>query len=67
MPETSAAAPAETAEPSPHVAAALAPHPPIRGYYDDVGDGKRRFVRRVFDEAAADYDRVERMMSLGSG
>lgn len=45
----------------------LAPHPPIRAYYDDTGDGKRQFVRRVFDEAAADYDLVERMMSLGSG
>ena len=44
----------------------IAPHPPIRAYYDSP-DGKTRFVRRVFDEAAADYDRVERMMSLGSG
>jgi demethylmenaquinone methyltransferase/2-methoxy-6-polyprenyl-1,4-benzoquinol methylase len=46
---------------------AIAPHPPIRAYYDDTADGKRRFVRQVFDEAAADYDRVERIMSLGSG
>jgi demethylmenaquinone methyltransferase/2-methoxy-6-polyprenyl-1,4-benzoquinol methylase len=44
----------------------IAPHPPIRAYYDSP-DGKRHFVRKVFDEAAADYDRVERMMSLGSG
>jgi demethylmenaquinone methyltransferase/2-methoxy-6-polyprenyl-1,4-benzoquinol methylase len=45
----------------------LAPHPAIRAYYDDTGDSKRQYVRRVFDEAATDYDRVERMMSLGSG
>jgi demethylmenaquinone methyltransferase/2-methoxy-6-polyprenyl-1,4-benzoquinol methylase len=66
MPDTSAA-PAENAEPSPpHAPAAIAPHPPIRAYYDSP-DGKTRFVRRAFDEGAADYDRVERMMSLGSG
>jgi demethylmenaquinone methyltransferase/2-methoxy-6-polyprenyl-1,4-benzoquinol methylase len=66
MPETSAATVAETAERSPRDAT-VAPHAPIRGYYDDSPDGKTRFVRRVFDDAAADYDRIERMMSLGSG
>lgn len=47
-------------------AAVLAPHPPIRGYYD-APSGKRPFVRRIFDDAAGDYDRVERLMALGSG
>ena len=47
-------------------AAALAPHPPIRGYYDEPAE-KRPFVRRIFDHAAGDYDRVERVMALGSG
>jgi demethylmenaquinone methyltransferase/2-methoxy-6-polyprenyl-1,4-benzoquinol methylase len=47
-------------------AAALAPHPPIERFYDDI-DAKRPFLRRVFDQAAGDYDRVERMMALGSG
>jgi demethylmenaquinone methyltransferase/2-methoxy-6-polyprenyl-1,4-benzoquinol methylase len=47
-------------------AAVLAPHPPIRGYYD-APDGKRPFVRQIFDHAAGDYDRVERLMALGSG
>src|SRR5690349_18483338 len=45
---------------------AIAPHPPIRAYYD-TPEGKRPFVRQVFDDAAADYDRVERLMSLGTG
>jgi demethylmenaquinone methyltransferase/2-methoxy-6-polyprenyl-1,4-benzoquinol methylase len=54
-----------TIEPAP--GEALAPHPPIRAYYEDTADGKRRFVRGVFDEGATDYDRVERIMSLGSG
>jgi demethylmenaquinone methyltransferase/2-methoxy-6-polyprenyl-1,4-benzoquinol methylase len=48
------------------VSSALAPHPPIRAYYD-TPEGKRPFVRQVFDDAAADYDRIERLMSLGSG
>jgi demethylmenaquinone methyltransferase / 2-methoxy-6-polyprenyl-1,4-benzoquinol methylase len=45
---------------------AIAPHPPIPGFYDRP-DEKRPFVRRVFDDAAPDYNRVERMMALGSG
>src|SRR5687767_833596 len=46
--------------------AALAPHPPIAGYYLRP-DQKRPFVRQIFDHAAGDYDRVERMMALGRG
>jgi demethylmenaquinone methyltransferase/2-methoxy-6-polyprenyl-1,4-benzoquinol methylase len=46
--------------------AVLAPHPTLPRYYADDG-GKARFVRRIFDAGAADYDRVERMMALGSG
>lgn len=47
-------------------AAALAPHPPIRGYYDEAAS-KRPFVRRIFEQGAGDYDRVERLIALGSG
>jgi len=46
--------------------AVLAPHPTLPRYYADDG-GKAGFVRRIFDAGAADYDRVERMMALGSG
>jgi demethylmenaquinone methyltransferase/2-methoxy-6-polyprenyl-1,4-benzoquinol methylase len=42
----------------------LPPHPELREYYADV---KRPFVRKMFDHGAADYDRVERMMALGTG
>jgi demethylmenaquinone methyltransferase/2-methoxy-6-polyprenyl-1,4-benzoquinol methylase len=42
------------------------PHPPLQAYYDGE-EGRRAFVRAIFDETAGDYDRVERMMALGSG
>ncbi|MEO6434275.1 MAG: class I SAM-dependent methyltransferase [Tepidisphaeraceae bacterium] len=46
---------------------AIAPHPTLPRYYDAAED-KRSFVRRVFNPtAAADYDRVERFMAMGSG
>ena len=44
----------------------LAPHPDLPQYYD-VRRGKTPFVRKIFDHTAGDYDRVERMMALGSG
>ena len=44
----------------------LAPHPDLPRYYD-VRSGKTPFVRKIFDHTAGDYDRVERMMALGSG
>lgn len=43
-----------------------APHPPLEGYYE--GEPQRRdWVRGIFDRSAPDYDRVERMMALGTG
>jgi len=45
---------------------ALPPHPTLARYYEDDG-ARAGFVRRIFDAGAADYDRVERMMALGSG
>lgn len=47
-------------------AVAHAPHPPLRDYYADEA-GRRQFVRTIFDQTAADYDRVERWMAAGSG
>lgn len=46
--------------------ARLAPHPPLTRYYRSE-DERQRFVRELFDRAAVDYDRVERMLALGSG
>ena len=43
----------------------MPPHGPLRVYYPP--QEKSGFVRRVFDHAAADYDRVERIMALGTG
>jgi demethylmenaquinone methyltransferase/2-methoxy-6-polyprenyl-1,4-benzoquinol methylase len=64
MPESSVEAPDTAAVAA--GAAVVAPHPPITGFYDRPED-KRPVVRRMFDGAAGDYDRVERMMALGSG
>src|SRR5215217_7581042 len=45
----------------------VAPHPALPRYYEPSPAGKRSFVRQIFDGTAGDYDRVERMMALGSG
>jgi demethylmenaquinone methyltransferase/2-methoxy-6-polyprenyl-1,4-benzoquinol methylase len=42
------------------------PHPVLPAYYADA-DGKRRFVGRMFDASASDYDRVDRLLALGTG
>ena len=43
-----------------------APHPPLEAYYQ--GEANRRsWVLDLFDRTAGDYDRVERMLALGSG
>lgn len=44
----------------------VAPHPPISGYYEQPAD-KRAFLTSIFDDTAADYDKVEHWLSLGSG
>ena len=46
---------------------ALRPHPDLERYYAGGEQGRRAFVRDIFDSTAGDYDRVERMMALGSG
>jgi demethylmenaquinone methyltransferase/2-methoxy-6-polyprenyl-1,4-benzoquinol methylase len=43
-----------------------APHPPLKEYYAHEAD-RDAWVRRLFDQTAGDYDRVERVMALGSG
>jgi demethylmenaquinone methyltransferase/2-methoxy-6-polyprenyl-1,4-benzoquinol methylase len=47
-------------------AIALAPHAPLPAYYGRAQD-KTGFVRALFDRTARDYDRVERVMALGTG
>ena len=43
-----------------------APHPPLTAYYGAESE-RRDWVRGVFDRAAPDYDRVEKLIGLGSG
>jgi demethylmenaquinone methyltransferase / 2-methoxy-6-polyprenyl-1,4-benzoquinol methylase len=43
-----------------------APHPPLVEYYAQEAD-RAGWLCQLFDRTAADYDRVERVMALGSG
>jgi demethylmenaquinone methyltransferase / 2-methoxy-6-polyprenyl-1,4-benzoquinol methylase len=44
----------------------LAPHPPLKKYYDAEAD-RAGWLCQLFDRTAVDYDRIERAMALGSG
>jgi demethylmenaquinone methyltransferase/2-methoxy-6-polyprenyl-1,4-benzoquinol methylase len=52
--------------PGPGADGRLPPHELLRDYYDDEAD-RQRFIRRIFDDTAPDYDRIERVLALGSG
>jgi len=43
-----------------------APHLPLLAYYTSEAD-RREWVRSLFDRTAGDYERMERLMALGSG
>jgi demethylmenaquinone methyltransferase/2-methoxy-6-polyprenyl-1,4-benzoquinol methylase len=43
-----------------------APHAALARYYRDE-EGRRRFLDSMFDQTAASYDRLDALMSLGSG
>ena len=45
---------------------ALRPHPPLPAYYRDEAE-HQQFLRRIFDDTASDYDRLERMLAFGTG
>jgi demethylmenaquinone methyltransferase/2-methoxy-6-polyprenyl-1,4-benzoquinol methylase len=42
------------------------PHPVLKNYYAHEQD-RRAYLQRIFNQTAGDYDRIERMMALGSG
>jgi demethylmenaquinone methyltransferase/2-methoxy-6-polyprenyl-1,4-benzoquinol methylase len=44
----------------------LAPHRALPEYYADEAE-HQRFLRRIFDQTAVDYDRIERALAFGSG
>jgi len=46
--------------------ALLPPHAPLPAYYGDE-DEHQAFLRRIFDDTAPDYDRIERVLAFGSG
>ncbi|MBE7426914.1 MAG: class I SAM-dependent methyltransferase [Ideonella sp.] len=46
--------------------ATLPPHPPLPAYYGNE-DERQRFVRRLFDATAPDYDRIEALLAWRSG
>jgi demethylmenaquinone methyltransferase/2-methoxy-6-polyprenyl-1,4-benzoquinol methylase len=48
------------------VAAAHAPHVPLTDYYRTEQD-RQAYLRRIFDDTAADYDRIEAMLAWGTG
>ncbi|MEQ1579951.1 MAG: class I SAM-dependent methyltransferase [Steroidobacteraceae bacterium] len=43
-----------------------APHPPLTGYYASEQE-RRGFVGKLFDRTASDYDRIDRLLALGTG
>jgi len=54
----------DSSDPSEHLV--HAPHPPLTDYYANEQE-RRGFVRHIFDRTASDYDRIERLLALGSG
>jgi demethylmenaquinone methyltransferase / 2-methoxy-6-polyprenyl-1,4-benzoquinol methylase len=52
--------------PPPVAIAVLPPHAPLPAYYADEAE-HQHFVRRLFDDTAPDYERVERILALGTG
>jgi demethylmenaquinone methyltransferase/2-methoxy-6-polyprenyl-1,4-benzoquinol methylase len=42
------------------------PHPPLSSYYASERE-RSTWVRGIFDRTAADYDRIERILGLGTG
>jgi demethylmenaquinone methyltransferase / 2-methoxy-6-polyprenyl-1,4-benzoquinol methylase len=60
MPDNSLQARAATA------AIVHTPHAPLTEYYQDEA-ARENFLREIFDSTAADYDRIEKMLTFGSG
>jgi len=44
----------------------LPPHAPLNEYYGDEAE-HQQFLRRIFDETAPDYDRIEGILAFGTG
>lgn len=46
--------------------AALPPHNPLPAYYSNEEE-HQQFLRRIFDDTAPDYERIEHVLAFGSG
>lgn len=55
-----------TPAPTPTEVPSLRPHEPLTDYYADEAE-RLRFIRKIFDDTASDYDRIERVLAFGSG
>jgi demethylmenaquinone methyltransferase/2-methoxy-6-polyprenyl-1,4-benzoquinol methylase len=53
----------DTPEPA---AVVHAPHRPLTDYYQTEQD-RQAYLRKIFDDTAADYDRIESMLAWGTG
>jgi demethylmenaquinone methyltransferase/2-methoxy-6-polyprenyl-1,4-benzoquinol methylase len=66
-PARAAAIPFDTmVQDEPRTETPVVPHPPLPRYYAGVSE-RREFVSHLFDDGAAEYEWVNRVMSLGSG
>lgn len=52
--------------PIPQAPPVRAPHAPLTDYYQTEQE-RQAYLRRIFDNTAVDYDRVESMLALGTG
>jgi len=43
-----------------------APHVPLTEYYQTEQE-RQAYLRQIFDNTAADYDRIESLLALGTG
>lgn len=48
------------------IAAVHAPHVPLTDYYQTEQD-RQAYLRKIFDDTAANYDRIEAMLAWGTG
>lgn len=52
--------------PAPPTTPHLRPHTPLPGYYNTDAE-RDKFIARMFNDTASDYDRIERVLAWGSG
>jgi demethylmenaquinone methyltransferase/2-methoxy-6-polyprenyl-1,4-benzoquinol methylase len=53
---------------TPQTSPVRVPHAPLPSYYrTDDAAGREAFLRKTFDDTAVDYDRLEKILGLGTG